>query len=114
MDISVEDIAGGVTRVALQGRLDTTAAVMMELPLNTVAADKKAIVVDLSAVTFLASYALRVLLMGARIAGSKGGKLVVVCPDNNVAKVLRGAGASDLIPVVADAKAAIAALATTA
>jgi anti-anti-sigma factor len=103
MDISVEDIAGGVTRVVLHGRLDTTAAVTMELPLNTVAAEKKAIMVDLSAVTFLASYALRVLLMGA--------KLMVVCPDNNVAKVLRGAGASDLIPVVADAKAALAALA---
>jgi anti-anti-sigma factor len=114
MDISVENVAGGVTRVVLRGRLDTTAAVMMELPLNTVAAEKKAIVVDLSSVTFLASYALRVLLMGAGIASSKGGKLVVVCPDNNVARVLRGAGASDLIPVVADAKAAIAALSATA
>ena len=86
----------------------------MELPFNTVAAERKAIVVDLSAVTFLASYALRVLLMGAKIANSKGGKLVVVCPDNNVAKVLRGAGANDLIPIVGDAKAAIAALAATA
>ena len=114
MDISVEDSAGGVTRVVLHGRLDTTAAVTMELPLNTVAAEKKAIVVDLSAVTFLASYPLRVLLMGARIANSKGGKLVVVCPDNNVAKALRSAGASDLIPVVADVEAAIAALAAPA
>jgi anti-anti-sigma factor len=71
-------------------------------------------VVDLSSVTFLASFALRVLLMGAKIANSRGGKLVVVCPDNNVAKVLHGAGANDLIPVVADAKAAVAALAATA
>ncbi|HLH91657.1 MAG TPA: STAS domain-containing protein [Xanthobacteraceae bacterium] len=113
MDISVEDV-DGITRVVLQGRLDTAAAVMMELPLNTVAAEKKAIMVDLSSVSFLSSYALRLLLMGAKIAQSKGGKLVLVCPDNNVAKVLRSAGASDLIPVVPDGGAAIAALAAIA
>src|ERR1700739_1035451 len=99
MDLTVEDIAHGATRVVLDGRLDTTRAVLLELPFNTLAAEKKAIVVDLTAVEFLASYGLRVLLMGAKIVTGRGGRLAIVCPDNNVAKVLRRAGGGELIPI---------------
>jgi anti-anti-sigma factor len=110
MDMAVEDIANGATRVVWRGRIDTTRAVLIELPFNTLAAQKKAIVVDLSAVDFLSSYGLRVLLMGAKISKGKGGRLVVVCPGHNIAKVLRTSGASHLIQVFqseADALAAI-------
>jgi anti-anti-sigma factor len=110
MDIAVEDLAGGATRIALRGRLDTTAAVLIELPFNTVATEKKAIVVDLSAVDFLSSGGIRVLLLGAKIAASKGGKLTIVCPDNNVAKVLNVAGISNVIPVFESEDAALAAV----
>ncbi len=111
MDFSVEEIANGITHLVLRGRLDTTAAVLLELPFHTVAAEKRAIVCDLSAVDFLCSYGLRVLLMGAKIAEGKGGRLVIVCPDNNVAKVLRAAGTADLIAVYANEQAAVAAFA---
>ena len=110
MDIAVEDLAGGATRIVLRGRLDTTAAVLIELPFNTVATEKKAIVVDLSAVDFLSSGGIRVLLLGAKIAASKGGKLTIVCPDNNVAKVLNVAGISNVIPVFESEDAALAAV----
>jgi anti-anti-sigma factor len=68
--------------------------------------------VDLSAVSFLASYAIRVLLVGAKIVDGKGGKLVILCPDNNVAKVLRTAGMDALIPIHPSESAAAAALAS--
>jgi len=110
MDIAVEELAGGATKIVLQGSLDTTAAVLIELPFNTVATEKKAIVVDLSAVHFLSSGGIRVLLMGAKIAASKGGKLTIVCPDNNVAKVLNIAGVGNLIPVFRSENAAVAAV----
>lgn len=110
MDIAVRELAGGATKIVLQGRLDTTAAVLIELPFNTVATEKKAIVVDLSAVNFLSSGGLRVLLLGAKIATSKGGKLTIVCPDNAVANVLNVAGISNLIPVFQSEDAAVAAL----
>lgn len=110
MDLTVEDIANGATRVVLHGRVDTTRAVLLELPFNTLAAEKKAIVVDLTAVEFLASYGIRVLLMGAKIVNGRGGRLAIVCPDNNVAKVLRRAGGSELIPIFDRLDAAAAAV----
>jgi anti-anti-sigma factor len=110
MDLSADDIAGGITKVILRGRFDTTGAVVIELPFNKIATEKQKIIVDLSAVNFLASYGIRVLLVGAKVAKSKGGSLVIVCPDNNVAKVLKTAGMDALIPVYQTEAAAMAAL----
>ena len=66
--------------------------------------------VDLSAVSFLASYAIRVLLVGAKIVNGKGGRLAILCPDNNVSKVLKTAGMDALIPIHQTQSAATAAL----
>jgi anti-sigma B factor antagonist len=110
MDIAVEELAGGITKVVLRGRFDTTGAVVVELPFNKIVTEKNRIMVDLSAVIFLASYAIRVLLVGAKIVNSKGGKLVILCPDNNVAKVLRTAGMDTLIPIHQSESAAALAL----
>jgi anti-sigma B factor antagonist len=112
MDMSVDDLAGGITRVALRGRFDTTGAVVVELPFNKLVTEKRKIIVDLSAVNFLASYGIRVLLVGAKIVNGKGGNLVIVCPDNNVAKVLKTAGMDALIPIHQTEAAAMAALAS--
>ena len=110
MDIAVEKLAGGITKVVLRGRFDTTGAVVIELPFNRVVTENSRIMVDLTAVNFLASYAIRVLLVGARIANSKGSKLVILCPDNDVAKVLKTAGMDALIPIHSSESAAAAAL----
>jgi len=114
MDMAVEELANGATKVVLRGRIDTTRAVLIELPFHTAAAEKKALVVDLTSVDFLSSYALRVLLMGAKISKGKGGKLAIVCLDNNIAKVLRTTGASELIPVFPTEDAAVAAVTSSA
>ncbi len=110
MDIAVEEIAGGITKVVLRGRFDTTGAVVVELPFNKIVTEKRKIMVDLSAVSFLASYAIRVLLVGAKIVNGKGGKLAILCPENNVSKVLKTAGLDALIPIHRTEAAATAAL----
>ena len=112
MDIAVEELAGDATKVVLRGRFDTTGAVVIELPFNKIATERRRIIVDLSAVNFLSSYGIRVLLVGAKIAKSKGGRLVIVCPDNNVAKVLTTTGTHELIPAFPNDAAAAAALAS--
>jgi anti-sigma B factor antagonist len=111
MDMAVEEVAGGITKVVLRGRFDTTGAVMVELPFNKVATEKRAVMVDLSDVSFMSSYGIRVLLVGAKIISGKGGKLVILCPDNYVGKVLTTAGMDALIPVLQSESAAAAALA---
>jgi anti-anti-sigma factor len=112
MDMEVQELPGGVTKVVLRGRFDTTGAVVVELPFNEIATEKRAIVVDLSDVSFLTSYGIRVLLVGSKIVKSRGGRLVVVCPENNVAKVLKTAGTDALIPIFQTQEAAAAALAS--
>ena len=112
MDMSVDDLAGGISKVVLRGRFDTTGAVVVELPFNKLVTEKRKIIVDLSAVNFLASYGIRVLLVGAKIVNGKGGNLVILCPDNNVAKVLKTAGMDALIPIHQTEAAAMAALAS--
>lgn len=110
MELAVEKQPGGATVAVLSGRFDTTGAVAIELPFNTLANEEQALVVDLSKVGFMSSYGIRVLLKGAKIAKSKGAKLVIFCPDNAVRKVLNTAGTSDLVSVYATRDAAIAAV----
>jgi anti-anti-sigma factor len=110
MDIAVEELTAGITKIVLHGRLDTTRALVTELPFNKVITSKRRIVVDLSNVNFLSSYAIRILLVGAKIVDGKGGKLVISCPDGNVAKVLKTAGTDALIPMFPTEAAAVSAL----
>jgi anti-anti-sigma factor len=111
MDIRIEELPGDVTKVALSGRLDSSGAVEIELPFNMVATEKRAIVVDLAAVTLLSSYGVRLLLVGAKICADKGGKFVILNPQSNVAKVLRIARFDALAPIVESEAAALSALA---
>lgn len=110
MEIAAEDLTDGITKVVLRGRFDTTGAVQVELPFNRIVTEQRKVLVDLSAVSFLTSYAIRVLLIGAKIIAGKGGALVILCPDNNVAKVLKSAGVDALIPIHRTEAAATAAL----
>ncbi|MDP2411543.1 MAG: STAS domain-containing protein [Pseudolabrys sp.] len=109
MEITIEDLPGH-TKASLSGRFDTTGAIAIELPFNTLANERRALVIDLSNVTFMSSYGIRVLLRGGKIAMSKGAKLVIFCPDTAVSKVLTRAGTSDLIPVYPTLSAATAAV----
>ena len=110
MDIAAEDLAGGIAKIVLRGRFDTTGAVQIELPFNRIMTQQRKVIVDLSAVSFLSSYGIRVLLVGAKIVDGKDGKLVALCPDAKIAKVLKIAGVDVLVPVYATEIAAIEAL----
>jgi anti-sigma B factor antagonist len=110
LEMTTEEIAAEAIKVVLRGRFDTTGAILIEMPFNALTNEKRAIVVDLSSVNFLSSYGIRVLLVGAKTVKGKGGKLVICCPDGNVAKVLQAAGTDTLIPVHSTQEAAIAAL----
>jgi anti-sigma B factor antagonist len=111
MEMQVQEREGGVTNVVLRGRLDTVGAGAIDLNFNVVAGAKHAIIVDLSEVDFLSSLGIRVLVMGARAVKNKGGKTVVFSPAENVSSALRTARIDELIPVISDRAAALAAVA---
>jgi|SRR5215470_13238766 len=110
MEMQVEDLGSGVTNLVLRGRLGTLGADEIAFPFSAVAGAKRAIVVDISQVDFITSLGVRLLLNGAKAVEKNGGKLVLLSPNENVHSVLRIAGIDQLIPVIFDRPAALAAV----
>jgi anti-anti-sigma factor len=110
MNMVVDELDGGVTNVVLSGRLDTLGAETIDLRMSVIAGSKRAVVIDLSDVDFLASLGIRVLLTTAKAVQRKGGRLAIVTPEGNVLMVLKTAGMESLIPIFQEREAAIAAV----
>jgi anti-sigma B factor antagonist len=111
MSISHSDLGENLRRIVISGRLDipgtdSVAERLMELA----AAPKKGVVVDLSAVKFLASIGIRALITSAKAVQKRGGKMVLVVNDSSTVMLsLEATGVSELIPVfksVSDAERA--------
>jgi len=110
MQISTEEMPGGITRVALDGRMDIAGAAAVDLKMNIIAGSAKKLLIDLQKVEFLGSMGLRSIVLPARAVNSRGGKVVLFAPNEMVESVLKTAGIDTLIPVRHDLDAAIAVL----
>ncbi len=114
MSISYNDIGDNLRRIVVTGRLDMPGTDSVAAQLDTLAAaPKKGVVVDLSALRFLASIGIRALIVTAKAVQKRGGKMVLVVNDGSTVRMsLEATGINDLIPVfgsTADAeKAALA------
>ena len=102
VDIKFEQLPSGVTVILLNGRLDITGAMKIDVQFAAVAAANRAVVVDLAGVEFLASMGLRTLIMGAKSMHSKSGRMVLYRPIPMVEEVLVTSGTSMLIPLTHD------------
>ena len=111
MSISYNDIGENLRRIVISGRLDMpgTDSVASQLA-ELAAAPKKGVVVDLSAVSFLASIGIRALITSAKSVQQRGGKMVlVVSRGSTVIMSLEATGVDKFIPVfnnVSDAERA--------
>jgi anti-sigma B factor antagonist len=111
MEMNVEELQGGPTLVVLRGRLDVAGASAIELKFNATASGRKALVVDLSGVSFVASMGMRLLLLVGKTMAARGGKMALLSPLPEVASVLHTAGIDTVIPVFTARDAAVAAVA---
>lgn len=112
-DISVTTDSDGTMLVALGGRLDLEGTQELESRLAAHASTARgALIVDLSAVTFLASSGIHALLATARAVQQRQGRLVLMSAGPHVEATLRIAGVDTLVPLVADRSAARRALDT--
>lgn len=57
MQISTDEMPGGITRVALDGRMDIAGAAVVDLKMNLIAGSAKKLLIDLQKVDFLGSMA---------------------------------------------------------
>lgn len=110
MQISTEEMAGGITRVVLDGRMDIAGAAAVDLKMNLAAGSAKKLLIDLQKVDFLGSMGLRSIVIPARAVHSRGGKVVLFAPNQMVESVLKSSGIDTLLPIRHDLDAAVAAL----
>jgi len=112
MQIDSESLDGGILKIKLAGRMDVQGAQEIDLKFTGYTANQRSVIVDLSGVNFLASIGIRTLLLAAKAVNQRGGKIVLLNPDDNVTKVLEMAGIDTMIPIsrsLEDARLAVAA-----
>jgi anti-sigma B factor antagonist len=96
--MEVED-TGDVARVVLTGRMDFQHALALDEPLNAVAESRRAMVIDLSGLEFMASLGLRTLIKCAKTMNRRQGRLALLSPRPVIAEILQVSGIVELIPI---------------
>ena len=109
MEMNVTAMPRNGARVVLVGRLDAAGAAKIDLPLSAAAGSNRHLLVDMSAVTFVASIGIRTLVLGAKTIQRRGGKLLLLSPRPEVEQVLQTIGVTDLLPIVRDEAEVVAA-----
>lgn len=101
--MTVEPLNGGLIRIALEGRLDLegTREIDQQFAFAT-STQRMRLGVDLTRVSFVASIGLRTLLTGARAQAGRGGRMVIVGPNDLVRRVLVTAGIDTIVPIFTD------------
>ncbi|KPF62778.1 hypothetical protein IP88_14225 [alpha proteobacterium AAP81b] len=108
MNADYQDVTGAL-KVALAGRLDTEGVGDVELGFSArVATSAVPVIVDLSAVEFLASLGVRMFIATGRVLAAKGGKLILFAPTEEVLDIIETMGLDEILPVAADEAAALA------
>jgi anti-sigma B factor antagonist len=110
MAITVENLADGVTKVALSGRIDIAGSAEIETPMSVVGGSSKAVIIDLSGVSFMASLGLRSIVLAGKTVMRRGGVMVLLTPQPAVEEVITISGIDELFSIHRDEAAAIAAV----
>jgi anti-anti-sigma factor len=97
MQIDRTELGNSVTRLKMAGRLDINGAATAEIPIGLAAKACRALIIDMSEVSFVASLGVRHLLTAAKTLDRRGGKVVLFATIEPVAMVLDSMGVTDLI-----------------
>lgn len=115
MELTTEDLADGIQKIVLSGRMDSAGTQAIDLKFTALTTTRPArIVVDFSQVSFLASIGIRTLVSSAKALARRGGRMVLASPQPLVDDVLRLGGIDTLIPVYADLATALDGLSAAA
>ena len=110
MPIRIEDIEPDLTIVTLSGRIDLAGAQEIDMPMSVVGGSRRAVIVEMSGVEFMASLGLRTLVMAAKTIQRRNGRIVLLAPTPDVEEVVRTTGVDELIPICRDEAEARAAV----
>ena len=109
MNINEEKLQNDIIKITLSGRMDIEGVGIIETKFSGMTASPRmAIIVDMSAVPYMSSIGIRTLMINAKAVGNRGGKFVLLNPQQNVRKVLEISGIDQIIPVSNDLNEAMA------
>lgn len=113
MEMNVGELGPGLLCVALLGRMDTVGVDQVEARFTAAVAGSSGggAAVDLSAVSFLASMGVRMIIANARAQRARGHKLVLFGARPLVQSTLEMVALDQIIPIVPDRAQALARLA---
>ena len=104
MSISFTDVGENLRKIVITGRLDIPGTDSVAAKLEALTAEpKKAVIVDLSSLRFLASIGIRSLIVCGKAVQQRGGKMALVVGDNSsVSMSIKSTGVDMLMPVYKD------------
>ena len=102
MDIKVSQADDEITRIDLDGRFDIQGAQEVDARFGELAESSKAMIVDLSKVSFIASLGIRTLMLSAKTLIRRGADMAVCGASENVEKVLRSTGFNEVAGLYPD------------
>jgi anti-sigma B factor antagonist len=114
MVFQYSEIENGIRLITLSGKLDISGVSAIETEFSThCSGETPRVIVDLSAVDFLASIGIRLLTLNAKSIASRGGRMVLLNPKSDIKDVLEITGIPAIIPLYHNLKSAEAALASS-
>ena len=100
LSVKTEVLRGDVYVIALEGEIDIDTAPILERAVTKAVQEMSdALVFDLTAVTFMDSSAVNVVLATRTRVASFDGKVAVVCPDGPLGRVFEILAVRDLLKV---------------
>ena len=96
--------------IAVSGKLDTDTAVKADSVFSEVLNRKNQLLVDLSALRYISSAGLRILLLTAKRVQQKGGKIILFGLQSSVNEIFEISGFSQLFRICQDKESALAEL----
>lgn len=109
MKLQSSELDGGIRLIKLIGALDMTGTYSVEVAfVRQCDGDNLCVLVDLSKVNYLSSIGIPMLINTAKSVTSRGGKMALLNPQQNVAEVLDIVGIQQIIPIYTDLATATA------
>ncbi len=100
MELQFNELEHGISAIKLIGILDVQGVGAIETKFAGYSTgDNAKVLVDLAEVEFLTSIGIRLLVTTAKSIANRGGKMVILNPNENVKGVLEMTGIMDIIPI---------------
>jgi len=100
MELTVIRADDSITHVAMLGRLDVQGVNLIQSRfVFNITSRRRAALVDVSAVTFIASLGMGMLVGAAKALQRQGAKMVLLAPTSMVRQALEAAGINHVIPI---------------